>query len=323
MQIADSVADFYRGKTVTMYIGYGPGGGYGFYARIIAKYLPKYIPGNPTIVALNKPGASSMLLANYLAKIAPRDGTAIGAVNSALMFEPLFYGKASNAQFKVSDLTMIGNAVSSASVLIALTSTGIKNIEDLRTKRLIVGATARTGDTYILPFAIKRVLGLDRMEFITGYPGTNDVALALERREVTGRVWDMDGLKVARPQWLTDGTIQFLGQLAGKKMPEVPEDVPLIRDFVKDAKQRAALDVISLSTTLARPYIGPPEIPADRVSALQNAFMQIMADSDFLEEMHRQSLTVRPTSGPAMRRAIDNAYALPPDVIEFVREIVR
>jgi tripartite-type tricarboxylate transporter receptor subunit TctC len=319
--VADAAADF-RGKTVTVYIGYGPGGGYDFYARMIAKYLPKHLPGNPTVLAVNKPGASSMVLANFLAKVAPRDGTAIGAVNSALVFDPLFSGSKSSAQFNGPDLTMIGNAVSSASVLVALTSTGIKSIEDLKTKRLIVAATSRSGDTYVLPLAIKRVLGLDQMEIITGYPGTNEAALALERGEVTGRVWDMEGIKVGRPQWLKDGTIQILGQLAEKKMPEVPANVPLVRDFVKDAKQRAALDVIFLSTTLARPYIAPPELPAERAKALRDAFMRVMADPDFLADMKRQSLTVDPTSGPEMQRAIANAYALPPDVIELVRKIL-
>ena len=157
---------------------------------------------------------------------------------------------------------------------------------------------------------------------MTGYPGTNEAALALERGEVTGRVWDMEGIKVARPQWLQDGTIQILAQLAGKKMPEVPTNVPLIRDFVKDEKQRAALDVIFLSTTLARPYIAPPDMPADRTKALQDAFMNVMRDSEFLSEMEGHKLTVEPTSGPEMQKAVANAYALPPDIIALVRKIL-
>ena len=127
---------------------------------------------------------------------------------------------------------MIGNAVTSAGVLIAWHTTGIKTLDDLQTKPLIIGAPSRTGDTYLLPLSIKNVLGLDKLKIITGYPGTREIAIALERGELTGRVWDMEGIKAARPQWLKDGSINLVAQLAPKKMPEVPAEVPLVKDFV-------------------------------------------------------------------------------------------
>jgi tripartite-type tricarboxylate transporter receptor subunit TctC len=144
---AQSVAEFYRGKTITCFIGYGVGGGYDLFARTISKHMSRHIPGNPNIVPQNMPGASSMLLANHLAKRAPRDGTAFGAVNSALVFERLFSGDASKAQFAGPEMTMIGNAVSSASVLVAWHTAGVKTLADIRSKPLVIGATARTGDT--------------------------------------------------------------------------------------------------------------------------------------------------------------------------------
>src|SRR5262245_47761309 len=152
---AQSVADFYRGKTITCFIGYGVGGGYDLFARTISRHLPRHIPGNPAVLPLNMPGASSLVLGNHLARRAPRDGTAIGAVNSALLFDPLFAGAESKAQFQGPEMTMIGNAVSSAAVLVAWHTSGIKTIDDLRHKPLIVGAPSRTGDTYLLPLAIK------------------------------------------------------------------------------------------------------------------------------------------------------------------------
>ena len=231
---AQSVAEFYKGKTITVYIGYGVGGGYDLFARTISRHMPRHIPGNPTMLPVNMPGASSMILANHLAKRAPQDGTAFGAVNSALVFDTLFAGAESKAQFSGPDMTMIGNAVSSAAVLVAWHASGVKTLDDVRQKGLIVGATSRTGDTYLLPLAVKNILGLERMKIILGYPGTREAAIALERGEITGRVWDMEGIKAARPQWLADGSLNIVAQLAPKKMPEVPASVPLVNDSVAE-----------------------------------------------------------------------------------------
>ena len=315
---ADSVADFFRGKTITCYIGYEAGGGYDLYARTISKHIAKHIPGNPTVTPVNKPGASSMVLANFLAKVAPRDGTAIGAVNSALLFDPLFSGADSKAQFTGPDMTTIGNAVSSASVLISWKTSGVTSFEELKQKELLIGATSRTGDTYLMPWAVKKVLGVN-LKIITGYPGTREAALALERGEISGRVWDMEGIKSARPHWLVDGSINLLAQLAPQKMPEVPANVPLVKDFVTNEDDKRVLDVIFLSTTLARPYIAPPGIPAERVKALRDAFMATMKDPEFLADMDKNKLAVGPTSGEDMEKAVRDAYALPDAVIQKVR----
>jgi tripartite-type tricarboxylate transporter receptor subunit TctC len=317
---ADAIADFYRGKTITCYIGYGVGGGYDLFARTISRHMTRHIPGNPAIVPVNMPGASSMVLGNHLARRAPRDGTAFGAVNSALLFEPLFYGAESKAQFSGSDMTMLGNAVTSAGVLIAWHTAGIKTLADLRQKPLIIGAPSRTGDTYLLPLSIKNVLGLDKLRIITGYPGTREIAIALERGELTGRVWDIEGIKAARPQWLTDGSINIIAQLAPRKMPEVPPDVPLVKDYVGNDDDKTVLDVIFTSTIIARPYVAPPGIPAERVKALRDGFMATMRDPEFLAETQRLGLTIEPTSGEEMDRIVRDAYALPEAVKLKVRK---
>jgi len=317
---AQSVAEFYRGKTITVYVGYGPGGGYDLFARTISRHMPRHIPGNPAMLPVNMPGASSMLMANHLAKRAPRDGTAIGAVNSALVFDRLFAGQESKAQFSGLDMTMVGNAVSSASVLIAWHDSEVKTLDDVRKKGLIVGATSRTGDTYLLPLALKNILGLDKMRIILGYPGTREAAIALERGEISGRVWDMEGIKAARPQWITDRRINIVAQLAPKKMPEVPATVPLVNDSVSNDRDRRVLDVIFLSTILARPYIAPPDMPADRRQALREAFMATMKDTAFLAETKQLQLTIDPTSGDEMERIVRDAYSLPETLIARVRK---
>jgi tripartite-type tricarboxylate transporter receptor subunit TctC len=317
---AQSVAEFYRGKTITCYIGYGVGGGYDLFARTISRHMTRHIPGNPTILPVNMPGASSMILGNHLARRAPQDGTAFGAVNSALVFDTLFAGSESKAQFHGPELTMIGNAVSSASVLVAWHTSGVKTIDDLKQKQLIIGATSRSGDTYLLPLAVKNVLGLDNLKIITGYPGTREAAIALERGEITGRVWDMEGIKAGRPQWLKDGSLNILAQLAPGKMPEVPAEVPLVKDYVANDDDKKVLDVIFTSTILARPYIAPPNIPADRVKALREAFMATMEDPEFLAETAKLQLTIDPTSGEEMEKIVRDAYALPEAVVQKVRK---
>jgi len=316
---ADQVADFYRGRTITCYIGYASGGGYDVYARSISRFMQKHLPGNPNIISVNMPGASSMTLGNHLARVAPRDGTAFGAVNSMLLFDPLFNGPKSKAQFTGVDMTMIGNAVISSAVLIALRTAGVSSLEELRTKELMIAASTPSGDTYLLALALKNVLGL-KLKIITGYPGTREVALALENGEVHGRVWDMEGIKAARPQWLRDGTVRILAQLAPKADRAAPPGVPLARDFAANEDDKRVLDVICLSTALARPYIAPPGIPPERAQALKDAFWATMHDPDFLAEMDRLQLAIDPVSGPDMEKLLKEAYALPDPLVQRVRK---
>lgn len=317
---AQPAAEFYRDKVINLYIGYGPGGGYDLYARTLAKHMVKHIPGSPRILPSNMPGASSMTLANYLAKIAPKDGLAFGAVNSALIFDPLFSGARSKAQFNAPDMTMIGNIVSSASVLVSWNTSGVKTIDDVRSKGLTIAATSPSGDTYLLPLAVKNILGLDKLKMITGYPGSREVAIALEQNEVSGRVWDMEGIKSTRPDWLQDKKLNIVAQLAPHKMPEVPADVPLVKDYVTSQEDKDALDVIFLSTTLARPYIGPPNIPQDRTKALRDAFIQTMKDPEFVADLTKLQMNVDATSGEEMQKIVKDAYSLPAATVEKVRK---
>jgi len=317
---AQSPAEFYRDKVINLYIGYGPGGGYDLYARTLAKHMVKHIPGGPRILPTNMPGASSMTLANYLAKIAPKDGLAFGAVNSALIFDPLFSGAHSKAQFNPADMTMIGNIVSSASVLVSWATSGVKTIDDIRAKGLTIAATSPSGDTYLLPLAVKNVLGLDKLKMITGYPGSREVAIALEQSEVSGRVWDMEGIKSTRPDWLRDKKLNIVAQLAPHKMPEVPADVPLVKDYVTSKEDKDALDVIFLSTVLARPYIAPPGMPQDRTKALRDAFMETTKDAEFIDDLAKMQMNVDATSGEDMQKIVKDAYALPAATVEKVRK---
>ena len=167
------------------------------------------------------------------------------------------------------------------------------------------------------------MLGLDNLKIITGYPGTREIVIALERGELTGRVWDMEGSRPRARDWLRDGSLNIVAQLAPKKMPEVPASVPLVKDYVASEDDKKVLDVIFVSTILARPYIAPPGIPADRAKALRDAFMATMKDPEFLAETGKLQLNIDPTSGEEMERVVAEAYGLSPALIERVRSVLR
>ena len=316
---ADPVADFYRGKTITCYIGYGVGGGYDLIARTISRHMARHIPGEPSIVPVNMPGASSMVLANYLAKRAPADGTAFGAVNSALVYEPLFSGAASKAQFRAPDLTMIGNAVSSASIFFAWHTTGIKTVDDLKTKPLIIGAPSNSGDTYLQPLAIKNVLRLDKLKIVTGYPGTREIALAIEQGEARGPGLGHGRRAGGAAELAAGSTDQYPAQLAPNKMPEVPADVPLIKDYVVNEDDKKVLDVIFMSTVLARPYIAPPGVPAERAGRARGLHGDD-AGPGVSRRDQRLALTIAPTSGAQMQQIVRDNYGLPESIVLKVRK---
>lgn len=320
---AQDASEFFRGKQITVYIGYEAGGAYDLYGRVIAKHFGAHVPGAPTVLAVNMPGASSMTLGNYLTRLAPKDGTAFGIVNSALLFDPLFSGASSKAQFKGPDLTAVGNALTAPAVLFSLKSTGVATIDDIRSKGLLIGAMTKSGDTYVLPSALKRLLDLDKLKIVTGYAGTREVVLALERGEVFGRVWDMEGIRATRPQWLDkDGDIRIVVAFAPKRTPDIPADVPLARDFVADPGDRAALDAISLTTLIARPFVAPPGLPPERTAVLRKAFRETMEDPDYLADMRQARANVQFMSGEDMQSYVRDAYALPDAVVARIRGIL-
>jgi tripartite-type tricarboxylate transporter receptor subunit TctC len=316
---AQSVAEFYRGKTITCYIGYGVGGGYDLFARTISRHMTRHIPGNPTILPVNMPGASSMILGNHLARRAPQDGTAFGAVNSALVFDTLFAGSESKAQFHGPELTMIGNAVSSASVLVAWHTSGVKTIDDLKQKQLIIGATSRPGDTYLLPLAVKNVLGLDNLKIITGYPGTREIGLAIDRNEVHGAcgvAWP--SISVTNPGWFNGGQpgrMRVIVQTHATGSPDLNQQgVPKIADFAKTDEQRVMLNLYFSQTAFGRPYLVSPDVPKERIAALRAAFEATIKDPKLQEDAKKIGIEANHVPGEKLQDMVQKLYATPPDL---------
>lgn len=316
---ADSVADFYKGKTVELYIGYSVGGGYDTYARLLARHIGKHIPGNPTIVPQNMPGAGSLKLANWLYEAAPQDGTVFATIARAAPFDPLFGND--KAKFKADKFNYIGSANNEVSICAAMSDTGIKTVDDLKTKELIVGGTGDTADTVQFPKIMNAVLGT-KMKIINGYPGGKDVVLAMERGEVQGRCgWSWSSVKSKNMDWVKDSKMNVVIQLSTAKHPELP-DVPLVMDLAKSDDDKRLLNLIFARQELGRPYVAPPNVPAERVEALRAAFMAAMKDPEFLKEAAEADLEITPVSGGKVQGLVSDAYNTNPAVVKRIQDIL-
>ena len=317
---ADAVADFYKGKTVTIYIGYSAGGGYDTYARTIGRTIGKHIPGNPKIIAKNKPGAGSLRLANELYNSLPKDGTAIGTFGRGMVMEPLFGNK--KAKFDPAKFTWLGSANNEVSVCIAWHESPIQTLDDFLTKPMIVGGTGPGSDTDVFPKVLNAVLGT-KLRLVTGYPGGNDINLATERGEVMGRCgYSWSSLKSRFPQWLTGKKVQILLQMSTAKHPELP-DVPFVMDLAKTDRDRKILELVFARQAWGRPFAAPPNLPADRAKALQAAFMATMKDPDFLKDAKQQKLEIAPISGEKIGQLIAQLYASPKDIVEAAKDAAK
>ncbi len=306
----DTVA-FFKGRDINMQIGYSAGGGYDVYARTIARFMGKHIPGNPNIVPKNMPGAGSLRLANWLYTAAPKDGTEIGTIGRGIAFDPLLGTK--TAQFDASRFNWLGSATNEVSVCVAWQNSGITRFDDLYTKQMTVGGTGGGADTDVFPQILNAVLGT-KMKVISGYPGGNDVNLAMERGEVQGRCgWSWSSVLATHKDWLAQKKITVLVQLALSKHPDLP-DVPLITDLAKTDEQRQILKLIFARQVMGRPYLAPPGVPGDRVAALRQAFMDTMHDPDFRAVADTAQLEINPVTGPEIENLLKEVYQTPPAI---------
>ncbi len=317
---ADPVADFYKGKSIELHIGYSAGGGYDVYGRIVARHMGKHIPGNPQIVPKNSPGAGSLRATNWLYAAAPKDGTALAAVARGAAFDPLL-GVAA-AKFDGNKFNWIGSANDEVSVCVSWKDSGITKYEDMLTKELVVGGTGPTADTDQFPKVMNAVLGT-KLKLVPGYPGGNDVSMAMERGEVKGRcAWSWSSIISTRMNWYKDKTVHVLIQLAMKKHPDLP-NVPLIMDLAKTDEQRQMLTLVFARQTMGRPFMAPPGVPADRVAALRKAFMATMQDKEFLAEAEKSKLEIVPVSGEEVQALVAKAYTTDPAIAKRVADILK
>jgi tripartite-type tricarboxylate transporter receptor subunit TctC len=315
----DAVADFYRGRTVTLIVGYSAGGGYDTYSRVLARHLGRHIPGTPTIVVQNMPGAGSLKMTNYLYNVAPKDGSTIGIFSRGMAMEPLIGG--TNVAFDSTKMTWLGSGTNEVSVFVTWHTSPVKTWHDVVTKDFTVGGEGSGSDPDTYALLLKNAFGA-KLRLITGYPGTAEIAIALERGEVDSRAsWSWSSLKTLKPNWIAEKKVNFPVQLNLTKGAEL-QDVPLITEFATSDKQRQMLKLILSRQEMARPYAAPPGIPEDRKAALRKAFDETWADPELLAEMKARGQEVNPVSGAALDKLIAELYATPKAVVAETRKAI-
>jgi tripartite-type tricarboxylate transporter receptor subunit TctC len=308
----DAVTAFYKGKIVTVLIGSSPGGGYDLYGRVIARYIGQHIPGGPTVTPSNMPGAGSHTAAAHIYNAAAKDGTIIGALQSVVAFEPFLAGR--NFNYDPTKFIYLGSANDDVYACIARTDAPVQKFEDLMTTELLLGGV-QSSSPADNPVVINNVLNT-KFKIITGYPGTREIGLAIERNEVQGAcgvAWP--SISVTNPGWFNTGKMRVLVQTHATGHPDLnKQGVPKISDFAKTPEQRTMLDLYFSQTAFGRPYLVSPDVPADRVAALRKAFEETINDPKLQEDMKRMGIEANHVPGEKLQEMVKKLYASPADL---------
>jgi tripartite-type tricarboxylate transporter receptor subunit TctC len=309
---AQSVEEFYRGKSISLLIGFSVGGGYDLYARHLARFMGRHIPGKPTIVPQNMAGAGSLRAANFIFSAAPKDGTAFGTFSRTTGINPLLE---SGATFDGTKFSWLGSVTDDTSACISWHTSPVKTWKDVLEKPITLGGQGPSSEPDIFANLYKNLFG-GKIKLVAGYPGTNEITLAMERGEVDGVCglsWST--IKTRHAQWLKEKKINIFVQAAFKKEPEMG-DVPLIVDQIKDQETMQIMKLFLAAQEMARPFAAPPGIPEDRKAALIAAFEATMKDPDFLAEAQKLSIDVAPVSAAHLNTLLAELYATPKNVLQ-------
>jgi tripartite-type tricarboxylate transporter receptor subunit TctC len=317
---ADDVADFYRGKRIILVVGYGTGGGYDLYARMLGRFLGEHIPGKPTIVAQNMPGAGSRGAANWLYKVAPKDGTVIATLSQTTPTDQAL-GQA-GVQFDVRRFNWIGNLVVVNNLLYVSAASGVATLEQAKGKALAIGATGASSPSVLYPQVSNNLIGT-RFKIVSGYPSGGDINIAVERGEVDGRGSDSwASLKATHSDWLHDHKINILFQIGTKREAELP-DIPLWSELGQTPEQRQVLEILSGDVAVGRPILTAPGVPPDRVRALRRAFDETLADPAFVDAAGKANMEFHPIGGEELQDVAGKIAGASPQVIAMVKEAIK
>jgi tripartite-type tricarboxylate transporter receptor subunit TctC len=322
-----AATDFYAGRQLDLIVGSGPGGGYDTYARLLARHLPRYLPGNPAIVVQNMPGAGGLRAANYLYNVAPKDGTAIGTFGHDLVLVGLL-GRNASVQFDSRKFSWLGSASSFADdayLLIARPDAPVKNAAQARMPDgapLLVGASAQGGGSSDIAILMRDTLGFN-LKLIPGYPDSNAMFLAIDRGEIDARFTAVSVLQVTRPQWLKPQSgMHVIVQFArATRHPDFP-DVPTARQLARSDRDRALIELAELPYLLDRPFVAPPNLPPERAQALQQAFAAVQSDPQYVADAARLKLELSPVGGDEVLRAIERIGAASPDTLDYMKKLL-
>lgn len=319
---ADAVADFYQGKTVTIYVGFGTGGGYDAYAQLLGLHMRRHIPGEPTVIVKHMPGAGSLALMNYLWSVAPPDGTAFGIPASSAAFAPLIGSpqEKAAAKFDAAKLTWLGSLEKFTPIGLAWHTTGIKTIDDVKRRPLRFGSSGAASGGELYAQLLNDILGT-KLHGIRGYRGSNDITLAIERGELDGFVgWCWSCMKADKPQYLNDRLVNVFVQF-GHDPDADARGVPSALDLVTDPQDRQVVGLILANLAMSRPFVAPPGLPVDRAGALRKAFLATAADPAFLAAAKRSARDISVFTAEEIDGLLKESYALPAEIVRRAGDI--
>ena len=303
---AETPEEFYRGKAISIYVGYTAGGGYDVYARLLGRHMVRHLPAGAIVIIRNMEGAGSLRLANWLYSVAPADGSAFATVGRGVAFDQLL-GR-TGVQFDAPRFTWIGSMNDEVSVCVSMASSHVTKFSDLGKEKLIVGAAGAGNDDDLFPRIMNAILGT-KMQIITAYPGGNDVVLAMERGEVMGRCgWSWSSIKASQPDWIAQNKINVLVQLGLSKHADLP-NVPLIMDLATNDEERQSLKLIFARQALGRPFLAPPGIPSDRSAFLRSVFKKTVSDPELRAEADRAKIEIEPLTGENLENVINQVFS--------------
>ena len=314
---AQGVADFYKGKTVHVLVGAAVGGDYDVQARLVSRHIAKHIPGEPSVVVENMVGAGGLTMVNYLANVAPKDGTYIGVIPNN--FPALQWAGNPGIQFDAAKFGWLGGLTRETDTMASWHKSSVKTIEDAQRNEVIAGATGRGAVTYTFPAMLNALIGT-KFKIITGYTGGSDINLAMERGEVAARLNSWSAWKNTKADWIRSRYLNVLIQ-AGRRHPELP-DVPSLETMARNDEDRELIRVTMLGNELGRPFAIPPAVPAERLEALRAAFGKMAADPALLAEADNLKIELAPTSGPEMQALVESVFKAPKSLAGRAKEFL-
>jgi tripartite-type tricarboxylate transporter receptor subunit TctC len=316
---AQPVAEFYAGKTLNVIIGFGPGGGYDRWGRLIARHIGKHLPGKPTVVAQNMPGAGSYVAASHLYNAAPKDGTAIGIIARDAALGPL--SGAPGARFEPTKMSWLGSPTKEHNVCIAHHTAKVKDVKQLRDSELILGDTGPGTGTRSYPKVLNDLLGF-KFKLVGGFRSSADVFLAIERGEVEGICESLDSVNSRKPDWIAKKVVNVLLQAGAERHPALP-GVPFVFDLARTAEERQVLDYLYAGQGIGRPFVAPPDLPPARLKELRGAFDATMKDAEFAAEVKKNKFDLEPEDGEHLAALIAKIYATPKPIVERVSRLIK
>jgi tripartite-type tricarboxylate transporter receptor subunit TctC len=315
---AQSAEDFFRGKTITIYIGFSAGGTYDLFGRLVQRHLGKHIPGNPTVIAQNMPGAGSFIAANWLYRVAPKDGTAIGIATQTIAIEEML--KTQGVQYKAKELNWLGRATSNVEITVGWYKAKVQKVEDAITNEMTVATTGAGSPSEGYHKLLNGTIGT-KFKLVGPYPGSTDGLLAMERGETDAAFTSWNTLNTAKHVWIEEKKANVLVQYALQRLPEL-KDVPTMVDLAKTPEDKQMFSFYTSGGEVGRAFFAPPGVPADRVAVLRKAFDETLKDPELIAEVQKANLDFHPGTGEQLQKIVADTAAVSPEVLTRMQAIL-